>query len=305
MKKIIAVVCLLVIAAACAKEPPANKEAMSNANKPTETKSAALSEADMIANEKSAWETLQKKDYDGFEKLLASEYTEVRDDGVFDKAGILVSVKDLSITDVSYADWKTQPIDKDAYAITYTVTVKGSAKGQAFPPDPYHAASAWVNRDGKWVAIYYQETPVKPEPMPPPPVSSASPKAAVSPAAKAAEAGPDPIANEKLVWDAFRSRNYDAFAALLAPEFMEIETTGVYDKAGSVKGVSMMDASQYELSDWKAVKFDNDAALVTYVVTSTGPTKDKDRHSSIWINRDGKWLGLLHVGTPAATPKTK
>jgi hypothetical protein len=304
MKKILALGCFLVMAAACAQQPPANKEVVSNANQPVEMKSAAPpSEADMIANEKKTWETLQKKDYDAFDKLLASEYTEVRDDGVFDKAGTLVSVKDLSITDVSYSDWKTIAISKNAYAITYTVMVKGSARGQAFPPDPYHAASAWVNRDGQWLAIYYQETPVKTGPPPPSPAASAQSKAAASPAAKPGEAGPDPIASEKLVWDAFRSRNYDAFAALLAPEFMEIETTGVYNKDGSVKGVTGFDASKYELSNWKAVKFDNDAALVTYMVTT--PTGEKERHSSIWANRAGKWLGLLHVGTPAAKPEKK
>jgi hypothetical protein len=304
MKKILALGCLLVAAAACANQPPSNKEVGSNANRPVETKSAPPSESDMIVNEKKTWETLQKKDYDAFDKLLASEYTEVRDDGVFDKAGTLVSVKDLSITDVTYSDWKTMSISRNAYAITYTVTVKGSVKGQAFPPDPYHAASAWVHRDGQWLAIYYQETPAKSEPPPAPsPAASAPSKAAVSPAAKPAEAGPDPIANEKLVWDAFKSRNYDVFAALLAPEFTEVETAGVYDKAASVKGLTGFDASKYELSDWKAVKFDNDAAMVTYLVTT--PTKDKERHSSIWANRDGKWLALMHVGTPAAKPEKK
>jgi hypothetical protein len=304
MKKILALGCFLVVAAACATQSPANKEVVSNANRPAEIKSAPPSEADMIVNEKKTWETLQKKDYDAFDKLLASEYTEVRDDGVFDKAGILVSVKDLSITDVSYSDWKIMSISKNAYAITYTVTVKGSVKGVAFPPDPSHAASAWVNRDGQWLAIYYQDTPVKPEPPPAPsPVASAPSKAAASPDTKPAEAGPDPIADEKLVWDAFKSRNYDVFAALLAPEFIEIEPTGVYDKDGAVREVTGFDASKYELSDWKAVKFDNDASLVTYLVNT--PTKDKQRHSSIWANREGRWLALLHVGTPAAKPEKK
>jgi hypothetical protein len=279
---------------------------MANANKPAETKSAP-SEADMISNEKAAWDSVQKKDYDVFGKLLANEYTEVTDEGVFDKAGTMTSVKELSISDVSYTDWKTQSIDKDAYIITYNVTVKGTAKGEEFPPGPYRAAAAWVNRDGKWLAMFFQQTPVMPEPQPTPtPAKSASPKATESPVSPVkVETGPDAIANEKLVWDLFKSRSFDAFASLLAPEFHELEPTGFHDKAGSVRGVSMIDASQFELSDWKAVKFDDDASLVTYVVTVKGPKPEKERHSTIWANHDGKWVALLHIGTPEAKPDSK
>ncbi len=106
------------------------------------------------------------------------------------------------------------------------------------------------------------------------------------------------MADEKLVWDALKSRNYDAFAAYLAPEAMEIEADGVYDKAGSVKGVSMFDASKAELSDWKTVKFDNDASLVTYLVKLPGMDPDQERHTTIWTNGNGKWLAVFHQGTP-------
>ena len=118
-----------------------------------------------------------------------------------------------------------------------------------------------------------------------------------------ADAGPDPIANEKLVWDALKSKNYDAFAAYLAPNSMEIEADGVFDKSGSVKGVSMFDSSKAELSDWKTVKFDNDASLVTYTVKIPGMNPDQERHSTVWANRDGKWLALFHQGTPVAKPE--
>ena len=118
-----------------------------------------------------------------------------------------------------------------------------------------------------------------------------------------AEAGPDPVANEKLVWDALKSKNYDAFAAYLAPNAMEIEAAGVFDKSGSVKGVSMFDTSKAELSDWKTVKFDNEASLVTYTVKIPGMNPDQARHSTIWASRDGKWLALFHQGTPVAKPE--
>lgn len=298
MKKILALVSFLLVAAACTNQPM-NTNTNSNANTST-MKMAAPSEADIIAKEKAAWDTLKTKDYVAFGNMLTSDYIGVTDEGVMDKAGSVADVKDFIPTDVTFSDWKMLPIDNDSVILTYNVTVKATYKGKDLPPGPYRAAAAWVNRDGKWLALFYQQTPVK---TPPPPAGAATPeKSAASPAARMADAGSDPIANEKIVWDAFQSKNYDAFAALLDPAFVEIESTGVYDKAGSVKGASSFDASEFELSEWKAVKLDNDAALVTYLVMPKDPKGDHERHTTIWANRGGKWVGLLHIGTPVMKP---
>jgi hypothetical protein len=299
MKKILALVSVLVFAAACTTTLTTNTNTSSNTNT---TKSAASSQADMIAKEKAVWDTLKKKDLEAFGNVLASDYLEVGDDGVFDKAGIIADLKDLNLTDAAFSDWKMLPIDNNAVILTYSTNLKGTFKGKDVSQGPYHSASVWVNRDGKWLSFFYQQTLVKP--MPPPPAASATKpeKAAASPAAKPAETGPDPIANEKIVWDLFRSKNYDAFAALLVPEFVELEADAVYDKAGAVKSVGMFDASKVELSNWKAAKIDSNAALDTYMIKLPAPNAGEERHTTIWANRGGKWMGLLHIGTPVMKP---
>jgi hypothetical protein len=306
MKKILVLVCFLLIAVAgCTTQPTGNRDVVANANQPAETKSATVampSESDIIAKEKGTWDAVKKKDWDAFGNMLAGEYVEVLDNGVHDKAATLTGVKDFDLSEVTYSDWKMIPIDKDAALITYSVTVKAKYKGEDVPPGPYREASAWVNRNGQWLATFYQETAaVTPPPMAPPAEKkgSATPNAAM----KASETSSDPIANDKIVWDLFRSRNYDAFAALLAPEFMEVEAFGVYDKAGSVKGVQTFDANDATLSGWKSVKFDDDAAMSVYTIDWKGPQPRKEYHASIWANRSGKWLALLHQGTPAAKSK--
>lgn len=300
MKKLIAGVCFLALFAAC--QPVAN-ENMANANKTPETKAVAPpSEADMIAKEKAAWDAFMRKDADAFKKALAPEYVEITPNGPGDTAATLTAMKDVEISDLTFADWKMTQIDKDLVLLTYTTTQKGTYKGQAFDGTNRHGA-AWINRNGEWLAIYFQETPVPKVPATPPPASKpTATKPSASPAGSPAkvETSDDVVANEKLVWELFRARNYDAFQTLLAPEFVEIQPTGLYDRAGTVKGVSEMDASQFDLADWKAVKFDDDAALVTYTVTMKGPKPEKEYHATIWAKRDGKWLGFHHQGTPAA-----
>jgi hypothetical protein len=303
MKRILIFVCLLLLAAAgCATQPAGNKDVVVNINAgpPPETKSMAMpSEADIIAKEKATWDAVKKKDWDAFGNMMTSDYVEILDSGVHDKAAALTTVKDFDLSEVTYADWKMIPVNKDAALIMYSVTVKAIFKGQPVPPGPYREASVWVNRNGQWLAAFYQETAVSNKPMPPPP-GDIKP---ATPAAKPGETGADPIVNEKIVWDLFRVRNYDGFAALLAPEFMEVEDSGVYDKAGSVKGVQTFDATKADLSDWKSVKLNDDAALVTYTVTTKGTPVQKDYHATVWVNQNGKWLGLFHQGTPAAKTK--
>ena len=308
MKKILALVSLLLIAAACTNQPTTNTNMASNTNT-APMKSAAPSADEMFAKEKAAWDTIKKKDYDAFGNMLASDYLEVTDGGVFDKAGIVADVKDLNLTDATFSDWKMLPIDNDAVILTYQTTLKATYKGDEVPPGPYRSAAVWVNRDGKWSAFYYQQTPVKNMPPPPPPSSSSASKtekAAASPEAKPAETGPDPIADEKMVWDSIKAKNSDAFAALLAADSIELETDGVYDRSASVKSVSNFDFSKFELSEWKSAKIDADAAFVTYLVTPpAAPNMGPERHSTVWVNRNGKWVALLHVGTPVAKPGPK
>jgi len=303
MKKILIIVSALIVAAACGA-PSTNQSTPSvNTNSAATPLAATMTEADAVAKEKAIWDTIKTKDYEAFGNMLAEDQLEVTAEGVLDKAGSIAAVKDFEPTEVTYSDWKYLSIDKDAYAVSYTVDVKAKYKGKEIAENG-RASSAWVNRSGKWLAIYHQECMVKP-PMPMPPAKESAAKAnsatktSPSPAAAPAmaAAGADPIANEKIVWDTFKSKNYDGFAALLAPDFIEVEPDKVYTKAEAVKGVSEFDASKTVLSDWKAAKLDADASLVTYVVKFPGAPLE--RHSTIWANRDGKWLAILHHGGTA------
>jgi hypothetical protein len=312
MKKMLVLLAAL-IAAACAA-PTNQPTPTANTNSAATPLAVVMTEADAVAKEKAIWDTIKNKNYEAFANMLAEDQIEVSGEAVWDKTGAVASIREFEPTEVSFSDWKFLSIDKDAFIVNYTANVKGKYRGKDFPLESSRASSAWVNRNGRWLAIYHQECPVRP-PMPP---AKANPntaaKASPSPAAAPATttAGSDAAANEQLVWDLFKSKNYDAFAALLASDFMEVEPDKVYDKAGSVQGVSQFDASKAVLSDWKVVKLDDDASLVTYVakIPLPGAPPMGERHSTIWANRDGRWLAVFHHGgtpvrkpTPVASPQ--
>jgi hypothetical protein len=305
MKRLLVFVCFVVLAVACA---PMSNENTSNTNKATETKAAAPpSEADIIAKEKGAWDAFRHKDADAFKKTMAPEYIGVQWDGTHDVASSLAAMKDAELTDVTFADWKMTTIDKDAVLLTYTATVKGSYKGKPVPEGPYREASAYVNRNGEWVGIYYQETFAKP----PMPAASASPAAKAETETCRQPHGLKQVRQLQMLKQTrssfgirFKTKDYDAFASYLASDFVEVEEDGVYDKAGSIKGVQAFDLKEHELSEWKTIKLDDDASIVTYKakIPAMKPL-DSSYHSSIWIKRDNKWVAIFHMGTPATEPK--
>jgi hypothetical protein len=295
MKKIFLLISVLILTGACATPPPANRETPPPAASPA---SVTMTEADAIATEKAVWDTIKNKDYDAFGNMLADDMIEVTGEAVLDKTSAIAGVKDFEPTEVVLSDWKFLSIDKDAFVVIYTANVKAKVSGKEMPPQSARCSSAWVKRAGKWLAIYHQECELKP-PMTMPPGKAGKAAASSTPTPAAAPAtGADPSANDRIVWDLFKAKNYDAFASLLAPDLVEVEPDAVYDKAGAVKGVSMFDASKAVLSDFKSVNLDDDAALSTYIAKGDGTPNAPlgVRHSSIWVKRDGKWLGLFHHG---------
>ena len=300
MKKILILVSLLVLAVACVA-PTTNREAASspNANSSPVRSAAPLTEADAIAKEKQIWDTIKNKDYNAFGNTLTDDFINVASDAVYDKAGSISGLKGFEPSEITFADWKFVPIDKDAGVVTYTVNIKGKFNGEELSPTPVRASSAFVNRDGKWLAIYHQGSEVMKMP-PPPPAPASKAKAAASPAPMPAlaETTSDPVANEKAVWAALKTKNYDGFASYLAPEAIEVESSGLYDKAGSVKNVQLYDLSKADLSEFKSIKIDDDASIVTYTVRIPGGKPELEHHTTIWVNRNGKWWALFHQGTP-------
>jgi hypothetical protein len=109
--------------------------------------------------ERLAWEMARKKDRDSLGKLLSEDYTEIIDDGVFDKAHLLAYLKDVTLTRYSLTHVKVKRLAPDAVLLVYQVIEAGEYKGSGFQADN-NVASLWMNRGGAWQNVLFQETPV-------------------------------------------------------------------------------------------------------------------------------------------------
>jgi hypothetical protein len=320
MKRILLPLLLLACAAACAPAPSNNANTNANVNasnvnaaNTNASSSATASDADLIAKEREIYDNLKKKDSAAFGAMLGEDFIYVTSDGIYDKAGTIKDAGTVDFNDVSLTDFKVLHIDTDAAVITYTSDIKSTSGGKSMAQKA-HESSVWVNRGGKWVALFHQDCEV--HAMPAPAGASAntntsanSNKAttAASPASAAATTTADAEANEKMVWDALKRKDANGFANFLADDALEVEQDKVYTKSESTSTVpTLAFLSTVTIGDFQTKKIDADASIVTYTVKGTGPDKKPftERHSTVWANRGGKWLAVFHHGgTEVAPPR--
>jgi hypothetical protein len=111
----------------------------------------------LIANEKAAWESLKTKKIDAFASLLGKDFIAVDQDGAVGKSEEIKLVAEFDLKDYALADIKVIMVNKGTAVLTYKVTQHGTYKGQVIPANLY-ASSVVVNRGGKWVVVFHQET---------------------------------------------------------------------------------------------------------------------------------------------------
>jgi hypothetical protein len=113
----------------------------------------------VVDREKLAWELAKKKDRAGLAELLSEDFTEITEDGIYDKVQILDNLDHLTLTGYSQSGFKAKQIAPDAVLLIYQATVNGNYDDHGFQGS-YNAASLWVKRNGKWQNVLFQETPV-------------------------------------------------------------------------------------------------------------------------------------------------
>ena len=102
-------------------------------------------------------------------------------------------------------------------------------------------------------------------------------------------------------WAAFKAKDKNAFAAMLADGFSEVEEdgTGFGDKTAILTMIDQFELTAYTLKDFKVTTIAEGAALVTYNAQYEGkvagqPLQAKTAYGEIWVNRDHAWK-LLYV----------
>jgi hypothetical protein len=127
--------------------------------------SKAATEKALIANENKVADAIAKHDLKTFSALVAA-------DGVSADMGGFMKVADFTkqFDQVKVSSWHIMNpqvvwINDKTAVVAYTWMGKGTFMNQPMPETVY-ASTVWTERNGKWVAVFHQETTAGPPPAP-------------------------------------------------------------------------------------------------------------------------------------------
>jgi len=126
----------------------------------------AQAEKTIIANERAATEAFAKGNVSGFSAVVATSGWAI--DPVMGRAPVSDMVKDFAAAtkDVKITTWdisesKFMWADPNTAVHMYKWTGKGTDHGKPIA-SPIWASTVWTKKDGKWMAIFHQESPAPP-----------------------------------------------------------------------------------------------------------------------------------------------
>lgn len=117
--------------------------------------------AQILDREKAIWESAKQRDMHRFAALVADDARMVFVSGVMTKQEYVQSASARTIADYSLGEFQFFMPARGIVITLYKATVSGTANGRTFPASTVRESSLWVNRDGKWVAVWNQETPIQ------------------------------------------------------------------------------------------------------------------------------------------------
>jgi ketosteroid isomerase-like protein len=109
---------------------------------------------------------------------------------------------------------------------------------------------------------------------------------------------------EKSAWEAYENKQADAFKRLMAKDYSGAYAEGIKTLDNEVADMEKGDLRQYSFADTKVVLPNADVAVMTYKVTTQGTSAGQDMSgtynaASVWVKREGKWLGAFHTEVKA------
>ena len=118
------------------------------------------------------------------------------------------------------------------------------------------------------------------------------------------------IANENKVSEAVAKHDVKTFTDLVAQDGLAGDMTGFMKVADFTKTMDQMKVSSWHIMDAKVTWIDDKSAVVTYTWMGKGtymnqPVPETVYASTVWTERNGKWVAVFHQDTTAAPPAKK
>jgi hypothetical protein len=123
-------------------------------------------ESDLVAMERASWIAWKGHDAKFFADFLSEDHVEVHGYGVTSKAEVVAGVGGTACTVESYAlnQFRFRRVSSNAALLVYRAEQTTTCGGNPVP-SPVWATSVYAKRNGRWVNVLYQQTPLPKKPQ--------------------------------------------------------------------------------------------------------------------------------------------
>jgi hypothetical protein len=160
-KHLLAAGILLAFASVCFAQPQATQATPSPSPKPKPAMSKAQMLKALSTAERKLWDAFKNKDPKPFKTGLTADAFALSENGIEKKEDTLKMIPQAPCEIKSYelSDWKLTMVNSSTTLVTYKGKTDGTCAGHAIPT--VWCSTLYVNRGGKWLAIFHTETPAK------------------------------------------------------------------------------------------------------------------------------------------------
>lgn len=115
----------------------------------------------LLAQEHKLMEAIRQRDEPTIRQLLSQEsYAVTAGGGRQTGQQMLTSLDDVTVASYSFSDVEVVEASDTVGILTYRFTWAGSRGDRVVPATTVYATSVWALRDGEWMSVFYQETPI-------------------------------------------------------------------------------------------------------------------------------------------------
>ena len=102
--------------------------------------------------ERAFWQDIQKQNWKDFDQHIAANFVYLTPGGHRDRDAALEKIHQFRIQEFSLGDLSTE-MNRDTFVITYSITLRGTLRGQPLPADPVPCMTVWQQHKSGWMVI--------------------------------------------------------------------------------------------------------------------------------------------------------
>ena len=268
-----------------------------------------------VAKEEEVWEALKHKDKSAATGLLAEDFLGMYDFGFYTKPEWIKQIDGQYTVDAyTIEDPKLLRPSPTTALLLYKSTCKGTGEWAEYCSHTQYISDLWVQRNGKWVDFFSQDTQaVRPATSASVSGSAESEKIAAGGSGAGEQNNKTLLDNirglEKSLWENAASPGPSASDRLLAEDLEIIKHGHRFTIAEEAKQFGDVHPASYTMEDIHAKVLSPDVFLLTYraKVSWKGPYRGKEMASlppqiiwvtSVWTRRERRWVNVLYEENP-------